>query len=382
MKMIEIYDTTLRDGEQAPGAAMHPSQKVEVALELQTLGVDTIEAGFPSASAKDAESVAEIARLCRGCRIAAFGRTTREDIEMAIEAIRHAEHPRITLVMPSSDLHLQSKLRINHEEALELLPQMVTMARNQCAEVEVIAEDSTRSRPEFLGVLFQTAVKAGARFFTLADTVGYATPEDIRMYFRRLHEMDIGGVSVTFGIHCHDDLGLATINTITGLEAGATQAHCTVNGIGERAGNAALEEIVMAISLRSDRFPFEHRLDTTRLWTVSRMVSNTTNFLIPPNKAIVGSNAFAHGAGLHQDGMLKDTNMYEIMSPASVGAPGRTLPITRHSGRKGLNARLHELNITLEPAEVDTLYAQIQDVLANQKFLSDADLVRAVAGLR
>ena len=380
--MIEIYDTTLRDGEQAPGAAMHPSQKVEVALELQTLGVDTIEAGFPSASAKDAESVAEIARLCRGCRIAAFGRTTREDIEMAIEAIRHAEHPRITLVMPSSDLHLQSKLRINHEEALELLPQMVTMARNQCAEVEVIAEDSTRSRPEFLGVLFQTAVKAGARFFTLADTVGYATPEDIRMYFRRLHEMDIGGVSVTFGIHCHDDLGLATINTITGLEAGATQAHCTVNGIGERAGNAALEEIVMAISLRSDRFPFEHRLDTTRLWTVSRMVSNTTNFLIPPNKAIVGSNAFAHGAGLHQDGMLKDTNMYEIMSPASVGAPGRTLPITRHSGRKGLNARLHELNITLEPAEVDTLYAQIQDVLANQKFLSDADLVRAVAGLR
>ena len=382
MKMIEIYDTTLRDGEQAPGAAMHPSQKVEVALELQTLGVDTIEAGFPSASAKDAESVAEISRLCRGCRIAAFGRTTREDIEMAIEAVRHAEHPRITLVMPSSELHLQSKLRINHEEALELLPQMVTMARNQCAEVEVIAEDSTRSRPEFLGVLFQTAVKAGARFFTLADTVGYATPEDIRMYFRRLHEMDIGGVSVTFGIHCHDDLGLATINTITGLEAGATQAHCTVNGIGERAGNAALEEIVMAISLRSDRFPFEHRLDTTRLWTVSRMVSNTTNFLIPPNKAIVGSNAFAHGAGLHQDGMLKDTNMYEIMSPASVGAPGRTLPITRHSGRKGLNARLHELNITLEPAEVDTLYAQIQDVLASQKFLSDADLVRAVAGLR
>lgn len=381
MKLIEIYDTTLRDGEQAPGAAMHPSQKVEIALELQSLGVDTIEAGFPASSEKDAASVAEISRLCRTCRIAAFGRTTTEDVEAAIVGVRDAEHPRITLVMPASDLHMYSKLRINDMEALELLPRMVRMARNKCAEVEVIAEDSTRSRPEFITRLFQTAVTAGARWFTLADTVGYATPEDIKMYFGALRGADIGSAQVTFGIHCHDDLGLATINTIAGLEAGATQAHCTINGIGERAGNAALEEIVMALTVRGDRFPFTHRLDTTRLWPISRLVSNVTNFLIPPNKSIVGANAFAHGAGLHQDGMLKDTNMYEIMNPALVGAPGRTLPITRHSGRKGLTARLAELNIPVEAGSIDSLYATIQEILGSQKVLTDAELLRAVTAM-
>lgn len=381
MRTIEIYDTTLRDGEQAPGAAMRPEQKLMVALALKDLGVNTIEAGFPASSADEAFSVAEISELCTGCRVSAFARTTRGDIEAATEAIRSAEQPRVALVMPASDMHINSKLHLNRDQSLEMVAQMVAMARNGCAEVEVIAEDATRSDPGFLVNLYRTAISSGARFFTLADTVGYATPEDIRMYFRCLGDVDIGSAEVCLGIHCHDDLGLATINTLVGLEAGARQAHCTINGVGERAGNAALEEIVMAISVRPDRFGFKHSLDTTHLWPVSRLVSNMTTFFVPPNKAIVGTNAFAHGSGLHQDGMLKDTMMYEIMTPERVGAPGRRFPITRHSGRKGLIARLAELDITLKPETIDKLYAYVQDLLGNQKFLSDADLLRALSDL-
>jgi len=382
MRKIEIYDTTLRDGEQAPGAAMHPEQKLTVALALKDLGVNTIEAGFPASSINDAYTVAEISRICTGCRISAFARTTQGDIEAAIEALQSAEQPRIALVMPASDLHINSKLSLNRDQSLKMLSRMVTLARNHCAEVEVIAEDATRSDPIFFGELYRTAILAGARFFTLADTVGYATPEDIRMYFRHLEKVDLGSTEASLGIHCHDDLGLATINTLVGLEAGAKQAHCTINGVGERAGNAALEEIAMAISVRSDRFQFSHSLCTTRLWPVSRLVSNMTSFFVPPNKAIVGSNAFAHGAGLHQDGMLKDTMMYEIMTPERVGAPARSFPITRHSGRKGLTARLIDLEIELSPEEIDTLYLRVQGLLSNQKFLGDSDIMRAVSNLK
>jgi len=361
---------------------MQPEQKLAVAVALEDLGVDTIEAGFPAASDNDAYSVAEISKLLNSCRVSAFARTIRSDIEAAISALKSAEQPRIALVMPASDLHIQSKLRLNRDQSLHMLSEMVSIARNNCAEVEVIAEDATRSDPLFLCELYRTAIVSGAGFFTLADTVGYATPEDIRMYLHCLGEVDLGTKVACLGIHCHDDLGLATINTLVGLEAGVQQAHCTVNGVGERAGNAALEEVVMAISVRSDRFLFSHCVDTTRLWPVSRMVSNMTSFPIPPNKAIVGSNAFAHGAGIHQDGMFKDTMMYEIMPPERVGAPSRSFPITRHSGRKGLTARLVDLELELSPQEIDALYLRVQKLFDDQKFLSDSDILRALYNLR
>jgi len=382
MKSIEIYDTTLRDGEQAPGAAMHPEQKITIAIELQKLGVNTIEAGFPAASQKDLDSIKEICLLCRDTRIAAFARTVEHDIDMAIEAVENAVHPRITLVMPSSDLHVHSKLRLTNEQALEMLGRTVKYTRNRCAEVEVIAEDSTRANPVFLKELFSVAVKAGSDIFTLADTVGYATPADIREYFNVLNNTDVGSKKVVLGIHCHDDLGLATINTLTGLESGAFQAHCTVNGIGERAGNASLEEVIITMAVRQDRFNFKNNIDTTCIWPISKMVSVMTSFVIPPNKPIVGSNAFSHGAGLHQDGMLKDTNMYEIFTPSRVGAPGRSLPITRHSGRKGLANKLRELGISFSESELNDIYNLIQLNIEEKKIVNDSDVLREVSKVK
>jgi 2-isopropylmalate synthase len=382
MKKVIFYDTTLRDGEQAPGAALEIHQKLAIAEQLQNLGVDVIEAGFPAASEKDALAVAKIGEICKNTTIAAFARTTTHDIQIAIDSVRNIEHPRITLVMPSSDLHLFKKLRINYLEALQMLDSMVKFARNGCAEVEVIAEDSTRSNPEFLREIYKTAVHSGASYFTLADTVGYATPKDINNYFDTLHNTELDSEKPTLGIHCHDDLGMATINTIMGIINGATQAHCTINGIGERAGNAALEEVVMAISVRTDQFPFVHGINTTKLWSISQMVSNFTNFHISPNKAIVGKNAFSHGSGLHQDGMLKDFNMYEILTPEKVGAPDRSLPITRHSGRKGLINRLITLNIELTTVQVDELYNHLQDLIGEDKVLNDNDLILYVSKLK
>ena len=382
MKKVIFYDTTLRDGEQAPGAAMEIFQKLAIAEELQNSGVDVIEAGFPAASEKDALAVTKIGEVCKSTTICAFARTTVHDIQIAIDAVRNSSHPRITLVMPSSDLHLFKKLRINYLEALQMLSNMVKFARNGCAEVEVIAEDSTRSNHEFLREIYKTSVNSGASFFTMADTVGYATPNDISKYFETLNKTELNCQKPILGIHCHDDLGFATINTITGLLNGATQAHCTINGIGERAGNAALEEVVMAISVRSDQFPFVHGIDTTKLWSLSQMVSNFTNFQLSPNKAIVGKNAFSHGSGLHQDGMLKDINMYEILSPEKVGAPNRSLPITRHSGRKGLVNMLSKLNIELTPDQLDILFNQLQNLIGEDKVLNDDDLIQYVSKIK
>jgi 2-isopropylmalate synthase len=382
MKKVIFYDTTLRDGEQAPGAAMEVHQKLTIAEELQSLGVDVIEAGFPAASEKDALAVTKIGEICKNTTVSAFARTTIHDIQIAIDAVRNSKNPRITLVMPSSDLHLFKKLRINYLEALQMLSTMVKFARNSCAEVEVIAEDSTRSNHEFLREIYKTSVNSGASFFTLADTVGYATPNDICKYFETLNHTELNSQKPILGIHCHNDLGLATINTITGIMNGANQAHCTINGIGERAGNAALEEVIMAITVRSDQFPFVHRIDTTKLWRLSQMVSNFTNFQLSPNKAIVGKNAFSHGSGLHQDGMLKDVNMYEILSPEKVGAPNRSLPITRHSGRKGLIDRLSKLNIELTSHEVDEIYTNLQDLIGEEKVLNDNDLIQYVSKIK
>jgi 2-isopropylmalate synthase len=378
---IQIYDTTLRDGEQAPGAALGSKKKLAIAIALEQLGVDTIEAGFPVASSDDASAVRTIAKQCRDTRVAAFARTTFQDIELAAISLTAATQPRITLVMPASDLHLSLKLRMQKPNALELLAQMIRHARNLCAEVEVIAEDATRSDDTFLCQIALTSMTAGAQVFTVADTVGYATPEDIRYYFSNLLHNAPGLANITLGIHCHDDLGLATANSLTALECGARQIHCTVNGIGERAGNAALEEIVMALKVRADRLPYRSRVDTSRLWKISRLVSESTSFMIPPNKAIVGTNAFSHGSGMHQDGMLKAVNTYEIMTPESVGAPSRNLPITRHSGRKGIAHRINELGFMLDESDLDKLYVAVKDRLGASAVISDNDLSVLVKSL-
>ncbi len=372
---IQIYDTTLRDGEQAPGAAMLPQQKLVIAKALQELGVDTIEAGFPAASPDDARASADIARECRGVRVAAFARTKSDDIAAAGVALRSAEHPRMTLVMPVSDLHVRYKLEMDSDQALAMLASSVIEARNLCAEVEVITEDASRADLPFLCEVIRLAIEAGACAVTVADTVGYATPADIRHYLETLQREVPELAGVVLGIHCHDDLGLATINTLTGLEAGARQAHCTINGLGERAGNAALEEVVMAMVSRPDRFPFRNRLDTTRLYATSMLVSEVTGFPLPPNKAIVGGNAFAHGAGLHQDGMFKASSMYEIIRPELVGAPARRFPITRHSGRKGLAMRLAELDLILSDDDLSLLFTLVKAHLIHSAILSDEELL-------
>lgn len=376
---VQIYDTTLRDGEQAPGAALRPEQKLEIARALQQLGVDTIEAGFPAASPGDTRAFADIARECRDVRIAAFARTRPEDIASAGAVLRSAAHGRITLVMPVSDLHVRLKLGIDYAQALEMLAKSVIAARKLCPEVEVISEDASRADLAFLGKAARTAIESGACAFTVADTVGYATPVDIRECIETLlcEVPELAGI--TLGIHCHDDLGLATINTLAGIEAGARQAHCTVNGLGERAGNAALEEVVMAMASRPDRFPFRNRLDTTRLFATSRMVSEATGFAIAPNKAIVGGNAFAHGAGMHQDGMFKDSGMYEIIRPEQVGAPVRSFPLTRHSGRKGMAARLAALDIRLSEDDIGRLFLLMKARLGDAPYLGDEELC-ALAG--
>jgi len=378
MKKIEIYDTTLRDGEQAPGAAMSPDSKLEIAIALKNLGVDTIESGFPAASADDASALSKISSEVKGVRIAAFARAKHEDIIVAGTSLKNAENSRITLVMPVSDLHIHTKLGLDHAKAIAMLTSAVKEARNYCAEVEVIAEDATRANLSFLCNITRASIKAGARVLTIADTVGYSTPEDIRNIFNLLQKEVLGIENIMLGIHCHDDLGLATINTLTALAVGAQQAHCTINGLGERAGNAALEEIIMAIKVRVDMFPFMNNINLTKLWPTSRLVSEISKFPISPNKAIVGKNAFAHGAGIHQDGMLKNTNTYQIISPEQVGAPLSHMPITRHSGRKGLSARLCELGIMVSEIQLEQLSLKIKDYFSHTAVLGDVELIKLV----
>ena len=374
MKRVEIYDTTLRDGEQAPGAAMRKHEKLAIAEALQALCVDTVEAGFPMASVDDANAVSEIARTCKDIRIAAFARTQTEDIESAAAALKHAVRPRISLVMPVSELHVKTKLRLDAEGAIERLADCVRVARNLCPDVEVIAEDASRATRDFLARAARTAMACGAGTITIADTVGYATPFDITELFAGLYQ-DVPGLrEISLGIHCHDDLGLATINTLTGLAAGASQAHCTINGLGERAGNAALEEVVMAMRVRQDRFAMQCDVQASRLWEISRLVSRVTSFPVPPNKAIVGGNAYAHGSGMHQDGMLKASDTYEIIPPESVGAPARHMPITRHSGRKGLAARLQEMGVMLDEEQTLRLLDLVKSRLGDAPVLSDSEI--------
>ncbi|MGH9473829.1 MAG: 2-isopropylmalate synthase [Terriglobales bacterium] len=373
---VLIFDTTLRDGEQAPGFSMSPEGKLQLARQLEALGVDVIEAGFPVSSEADFAGVEAVARACRRARVAALARAVEGDIRRAAEALRLAERPRLHVFVATSDLHLRHKLRMSREQVLEATGRAVGLARSLVADVEFSAEDATRSDREFLQAVLERAVAAGARTLNLPDTVGYSTPADYGALIGAMRERVRGADGVTFSTHCHNDLGLAVANTLAGLEAGARQVECTVNGIGERAGNAALEEVAMALRVRSDALPFATAIEPAQLYATSALLTATTGVGVQPNKAIVGRNAFAHEAGIHQDGVLKSPLTYEIMTPEAVGAPGRALVLGKHSGRHALRHRLAGMGYALEGTQLDRAYAALLAEAAGGRALDEAALRR------
>jgi 2-isopropylmalate synthase len=379
---VRIFDTTLRDGEQAPGFSLRPEEKLQLARQLDALGVDVIEAGFPIASPADAEAVRRIAGEVRRPVVACLARCRREDIERAGWAIQPAARPRIHTFIATSDLHLQSKLRISRETCLEAAVDAVRLARGFTDDVQFSAEDATRSDLDFLCRVIDAVILAGATTINLPDTVGYSTPDEIAEFFATIRRRVSGADAVTFSTHCHDDLGLSTANTLAAVQSGARQVECTINGIGERAGNAALEEIVMAFRVRVDRMPFETTIDTTKIFPISQLLTRLTGQGVQPNKAIVGRNAFAHEAGIHQDGVLKDRRTYEIMRAEDVGVPWQPLVLGKHSGRHAVQRRCTELGLTLSPSEVGEVYRTLMVIADERKVITDADLVAVVSGMR
>jgi len=374
-----VFDTTLRDGEQAPGFSMRVEEKVRLARALEALGVDIVEAGFPIASEADAEAVRRVAQALERPVVAALARCAPGDIDRAAWALTPAKRSRIHTFIATSDLHLERKLRMTREVCLESAVAAVTRARSYTDDVEFSAEDATRSDFDFLCRVVEAVVAAGARTINLPDTVGYSTPDEIAEFFRRIIGRVPDADRVIWSTHCHDDLGLAVANTLAAVGAGARQIECTVNGIGERAGNAALEEIVMVTRVRPDRWPVETNIQTAQLFGASQLLSEVTGERVQANKAIVGRNAFAHEAGIHQDGMLKDRRTYEIMRPEDVGVPQTTLVLGKHSGRHAVEKRLAQFGLSLSRRELDEVYRRMVAMADTQKHISDDDLLGIAA---
>jgi 2-isopropylmalate synthase len=379
---ITIFDTTLRDGEQAPGFSLRIDEKLKLAHKLAALGVDVIEAGFPTASDADAEAVRMVATHVRGPVIAALARCSSADIERAAWALRPAQRRRIHVFIATSDLHLERKLRMSRQQCIDAAVAAVRLARQHTGDVQFSAEDATRSDPEFLWRVVEAVIQSGAKTINLPDTVGYSTPDEIRTFFAAMMNRVPSSDQVTWSTHCHDDLGLAVANSLAALDGGARQVECTINGIGERAGNAALEEIVMATRVRADRLPFETAIDSRALYPTSQVLSALTGEGVQSNKAIVGRNAFAHEAGIHQDGMLKDRRTYEIMRPEDVGVPSATLVLGKHSGRHAVQRRCEDIGVTLDRRELDEVYRAVIALADREKVVTDADLARIVARVR
>lgn len=377
---IAIFDTTLRDGEQSPGCSMFLDEKVEMARQLERLGVDVIEAGFPIASEGDFKSVRRVAEECRTARIAALARTTEADVIRAAEALEPAEHSRIHTFVATSDIHLEYKLKKTRSEVIEMTRTAVGLASKLAEEVEFSAEDATRSDVEFLCEVFQTAVDAGATILNIPDTVGYALPSEFADLVKTIRERVVGDKAITISVHCHNDLGLAVANSLAAIEAGARQIECTVNGIGERAGNAALEEIVMASAVRKDRINCSNNIDPTQLYSTSQLLSSIISFGVQPNKAIVGRNAFAHEAGIHQHGVLSNPLCYEIMTPESVGVPANNIVLGKHSGRHALVSRFQELGYEFDHEEIADIYERFSSLADKKKNIYDQDLLAIAAG--
>ncbi|XXY49618.1 2-isopropylmalate synthase [Sorangium sp. So ce269] len=390
---VRIFDTTLRDGEQSPGATMTSSEKLEIALALAKLGVDVIETGFPAASPDDLLAVQTIAERVGGASIpgrpaatppiiCALARATKVDIDKAWEGVARAAHPRIHTFLATSDIHLKHKLRMSRAEVLDRVRAMVAYARDLCADVEFSPEDAGRSEPEFLYQVLEAAIAAGATTLNIPDTVGYTIPSEFGALIAGIRKNVPGIDRAIVSVHCHNDLGLATANALEGIRAGARQAEVTINGIGERAGNTALEEVVMALATRRAVFGLRTGIDTTQIATVSRLVSAATGFNVQPNKAIVGANAFAHESGIHQDGMLKHQETYEIMRPEMVGVTQTRLVLGKHSGRHALRNRLEELGYHLDEAQLAAAFASFKALADKRKHVTDPDIEAIVSTTR
>ena len=382
MEHVHIFDTTLRDGEQSPGFSMNREEKLQLARQLEELGVDVIEAGFPIASPGDLEAVRAVSAEIKSCRVAALARARQEDVDAALRAIEPAAKPRLHIFLASSDLHLKHKLRISRSEALEQIATMVRYGVKNCEEVEFSAEDASRTDLDFLLEVIAAAASAGATIINLPDTVGYTTPEEYGDMFRLARKHLAAYPQIIFSAHCHNDLGLAVANSLAAIAAGARQVECTINGIGERAGNASLEEVAVALHVRKGLYGVGTRILLEKIYATSRMLSSITSINVPPNKAVVGANAFAHEAGIHQDGILKNPLTYEIILPEKVGVPARRLVLGKHSGRNALRVRLEELGYPTTNAELAECYAMATARADAAKQVTDRDLLSIIHKVR
>jgi len=382
MDTVRIFDTTLRDGEQSPGFSMNREEKLKLARQLERLGVDVIEVGFPIASEGDFEASRAVAREIKTSTVAALCRAYQPDIDAGLRAIEPAAKPRLHIFLATSDLHLKYKLRLSRETALEQIGRMIRYAGERTSEIEFSAEDASRSDLEYLAQVFETAAEAGATILNIPDTVGYSTPEEYGAIFRHIVERTRRFAGIVLSAHCHNDLGLAVANSLAAIAAGARQVECTINGIGERAGNASLEEIVVALEVRRASFGMSTNINLKEIYATSRLLSDITGISVAPNKAVVGANAFAHEAGIHQDGILKNPLTYEIISPQEVGVPARRLVLGKHSGRNALRAHLLELGFMASDEELRQCYSAAMALADASKQVSDRDLLTIVHRVR
>ena len=371
---VMFLDTTLRDGEQSAGIGMTADEKMEIARQLQKMKVDIIEAGFAASSPGDFQAVSDIAREVKGPIICSLARAVANDVDQAWEAIKHAESPRIHVFLSSSEIHQMHQLRKNREEVMEMAVTMVERAKRHCSDVEFSPMDATRTNKEYLFQMLEEVIRAGATTVNIADTVGYAIPSDFAVLLREIQDKVPGIDDVTLSVHCHNDLGLAVSNSLAAIEAGARQVEGCINGIGERAGNASLEEIIMAVDTRKDLFNVDIGIDTTQIYPASRLVSRITGMAVQANKAVVGENAFRHASGIHQDGVLKDRSTYEVMQPERVGVPGSILVLGKLSGRAGLQARLEALGYQLSRDEISNVFESFKVLADKKREVSDRDL--------
>lgn len=373
-RTIKIFDTTLRDGEQSPGCSMNLREKIEMAQQLERLNVDIIEAGFAAASHGDLNSIQEISKNIKNCKVASLARANKNDIDKAWESLKYAVHPRIHVFIATSPIHMKYKLKMSPEKVLETAESMVAYAKSKCDDIKFSAEDATRSDVDFLAEIFDRVIKAGATVINIPDTVGYTAPDEYYNFLTDIIKKCPAIKNVDISVHCHDDLGLGVANSISAIKAGATQIECTINGIGERAGNAALEEIVMSLKTRKDYFNADTRIDTKQIMRSSNLLTRITGVKVQPNKSIVGANAFAHESGIHQHGILNNKKTYEIMTPESIGLETNKLVLGKHSGRHAFNEKLKQLGYELTKEELDIAFAKFKDLADKKKDVYEKDI--------